>query len=70
MEKLVHDAHRMTDSATATSRCSLSQVPIVWFLLLLMPTGRDVFVDLTVLMASVILADVEGVEEASTVVSS
>ncbi|XP_062229970.1 dehydration-responsive element-binding protein 1C-like [Phragmites australis] len=31
----------MTDSATATSRCSRSPAPIVWFLLLLMPTTRD-----------------------------
>lgn len=43
MEKLVHDAQRMTDSDTATSRCSRSPAPIVWFRLPLTPTTpRDV----------------------------
>jgi hypothetical protein len=62
VEKLVHDAHRITDS-----RCSRSPAPIVWCLLLL---GRDVFTDLAVLTASDILVDVEGVAEAATVLPS
>lgn len=52
MEKLVHDAQRMTDS-TATSRCSRPPPPIVWFRLPLTPRGVD---PLAVL----------GVEEAAT----
>ena len=39
MEKLVHDAQRMTDSDTATSRCSRPPAPIVWFRLPLTPRG-------------------------------
>lgn len=43
MDRCVHDAQRITDSATATSRCSRSPAPMVWFLLLLMPMARDGF---------------------------
>jgi hypothetical protein len=41
VEKLVHDAQRMKDSDTATSRCSRPPPPIVWFRLPLTPRGVD-----------------------------
>ncbi|CAL5044933.1 unnamed protein product [Urochloa decumbens] len=69
VDRFVHDAHRMTDSATATSRCSRSPAPIVWCrcrLLLLMPTPRDTL-PLAVLVASTILGDTKG---AATTVAS
>jgi hypothetical protein len=62
VEKLVHDAHRITDS-----RCSCSPALIVWCLLLL---GHDMFTDLAVLTTSDILIDMEGVAEAATVFPS
>lgn len=52
----------MTDSATATSRCSRSPAPIVWFRLLLMPAPpRDVLpLAALVVVASTVLGDEKG----------
>lgn len=64
----MQDAHRITDSATATSRCSRSPAPMVWFLLLFMPMARDGFALTAALRTSAVLG-AEDETRATTVAS-
>lgn len=55
VDRWVHDAHRITDSATAMSRscwCSRSPAPMVWFRLLLRDDGFALVVAVAPLRAA------------------